>query len=89
MNSIRTMAIELHYKHKLKDMLMESIIQIFRMEELSVNTRISIIKKLGGAINHQFGASCTEELVIELILALDPEKEPELRDDKRYAAFMK
>lgn len=68
---------------------MDSIIQIFRMSELSVGTRISIMKKLGKAINYQHAANCTEELVIELILALDPEKEPELREDKQYAMYMK
>lgn len=67
---------------------MESIIQIFRMDELSIETRISIMKKLGWAINHQYASNCTEELVIELILALDPEKEPELRADKHYSMYM-
>lgn len=52
---------------------MESLIQVFRMNELRVRTRIKIMKKLGAAINHQFCANCTEELVIELCLALDPE----------------
>lgn len=68
---------------------MESIIQIFRMDELSIETRISIMKKLGTAINYQYTANCTEELIIELILALDPEKEPDLREDKHYAMYMK
>lgn len=68
---------------------MESIIQIFRMNELSIETRIGIMKKLGAAINRQYGSNCTEELIIELILALDPEKEPGLRRDKRYAMYMK
>lgn len=67
---------------------MESIIQIFRMSELSVNVRISIMKKLGMAINHQFASNCTEELVIELILALDPEKEAELKSDEHYGIYM-
>jgi protein-tyrosine-phosphatase len=47
------------------------------------------MKKLGIAINHQYAANCTEELVIELILALDPEKEPELRKDEHYGRYMK
>ncbi len=58
---------------------MESIIQIFRMNELSVETRIKIIKKLGVAINYQLAANVTEYLVVELCLALNPECEPELR----------
>jgi len=68
---------------------MESIIQIFRMDELSVETRINIMKKLGTAINYQYAANCTEELITELILALDPEKEPELRKEEHYAMYMK
>ena len=63
---------------------MESIIQIFRMTELSVATRIKIIKALGDAINNEMGMSITDDLVIELILALDPELEPELRNSNRY-----
>lgn len=68
---------------------MESIIQIFRMSELSIETRISIMKKLGAAINRQYGSNLTEELIIELILALDPEREPELREDEHYGIYMK
>lgn len=68
---------------------MESIIQIFRMSELSIETRISIMKKLGAAINYQYASNCTEELIIELILALDPGKEHELREDEHYAMYMK
>jgi hypothetical protein len=68
---------------------MESIIQVFRMDELSIETRIGIMKKLGQAINYQYAANCTEELIIELILALDTEKEPELREDSHYGMYMK
>lgn len=63
---------------------MESLIQIFKMDELSVVTRIRIIKRLGDAINNQMAMNATDELVIELCLALDPEIEPELRESKRY-----
>lgn len=68
---------------------MESIISIFRMNELSIETRINIIKKLGRAINDQYGMNMTEDLVIELILALDPEKEPELRKEYPWAGQFK
>ena len=61
---------------------MESIIQIFRMSELSVSTRIKIIMKLGEAINYQFGSYVTEGLVYELVLALDPDNE--IVNNKRY-----
>lgn len=63
---------------------MESIIQIFRMTELSITTRIKIIKALGYAINNEMAMSITDDLVVELILALDPELEPELRNSNRY-----
>lgn len=58
---------------------MESIIQVFRMSELSIETRIKVIKKLGCAINYQFASNCTDELVVELCLALNPGREKELR----------
>ena len=65
---------------------MESIIQIFRMSELSVETRIKIIKKLGIAINNQLGSNITEPLVVELVLALDPESS--IMDDGHYRFFI-
>jgi hypothetical protein len=49
---------------------MESIIQVFRMHELSFETRIKIITKLGDAINHEHGMSITNELVDELVQVL-------------------
>jgi hypothetical protein len=61
---------------------MESIIQVFRMSEISIETRIKIIKQLGHSINHQLGSNCTEALVYELVLALDPENE--IKQDKYY-----
>ncbi len=61
---------------------MDSIIQIFRMNELSVETRIKIIKQLGNAINYQFSANVTEALVYELVLALDPDNE--IKKDIKY-----
>lgn len=51
---------------------MESLIQVFRMEEVSIATRIKIIKELGRVINAQFSANITEPIVRELVLALDP-----------------
>lgn len=46
---------------------MESLIQVFRMTEVSIEVRASIIKKLGKAINDQLGMNITEELVAELV----------------------
>ena len=64
---------------------MDSIIQIFRMSELSIEARIKIIKKLGIAINYQFAANCTEALVYELVLALDPDNE--IKNDESYSNY--
>ncbi len=54
---------------------MQAIIEVFRMEGVSTSTRIKIIKQLGKSINNQMGMNCTEGLVYELVLALDPEEE--------------
>ena len=61
---------------------METLIQVFRMNELSIETRIKIIKKLGGAINDQFAMNITEPLVYELVLALDPKNE--IKNDEHF-----
>jgi hypothetical protein len=66
---------------------MEAIISIFRMSELSIATRIKIIKRLGTAMNYQFAANVTEPLVYELVLALDPNNP--IKDDPHYSLFMK
>ena len=65
---------------------MESLIQVFRMTELSIDTRINIIKKLGVAINHQLASNCTEALVWELVLSLDPDNS--IIDDTKYTRFI-
>ena len=49
---------------------MESIIQVFRMNEVSKEVRINIIRKLGRAINDQYSMNITEELVEELVKSL-------------------
>ena len=66
---------------------MESIIQIFRMSELSIETRIKIIKRLGKAINNQLAGNFTEALVYELVLALNPDDE--IKSDDHYLMFVK
>lgn len=65
---------------------MESLIQIFRMTEISVASRIKIIKRLGSALNHQMGGNITEGLVYELVLALDP-SDP-IQEDQHYPMFL-
>ena len=52
---------------------MQSIIEVFRMNEVDPKTRAKIIIKLGNAINAQMGMNITEALVWELVKALDPE----------------
>jgi hypothetical protein len=65
---------------------MELLIAIFRMTEISVQTRIRIIKQLGPAINHQFGMNITEGLVYELVLALDPNDS--IKNNEHYLSFV-
>ena len=55
------------------------------MNELSIGTRIKIIKTLGAAINNEMGMNITESLVYELVLALDPDDE--IKDDEHYKRY--
>ena len=59
---------------------MDSIIAVFRMNEIAPKTRASVIIKLGIAINDQFGMNITEPLVYELVKLLDQEN-PILTDE--------
>lgn len=52
---------------------MKSLIEVFRMEEVSKETRAKIIIKLGRAINDQYAMNITECLVFELVSILDPD----------------
>lgn len=52
---------------------MKSLIDVFRMEEVSKEVRAQLIIDLGFAINHQYGANLTEPLVYELVKILEPE----------------
>lgn len=66
---------------------MDSLIQIFRMNELSIQTRVRIMKQLGVAINHEFAANVTEAVVYELVIALDPSNS--IKDDEQYKRYLK
>lgn len=57
------------------------------MDEVSIKTRIRLIKKIGTAINYQYGANVTEELVIELILLLN--KNYSFEDDEHLLKYIK
>ncbi|NDV93457.1 hypothetical protein D0T84_00805 [Dysgonomonas sp. 521] len=54
---------------------MKSIIDVFRMEEVSKETRAKVIIKLGRAINDQYAMNITEGLVFELVSILDPDND--------------
>lgn len=66
---------------------MKELIDIFRMTELSVETRVNIIIQLGVAINHQYGANMTEPVVYELVKALDPNHK--ILSDSFYSRHIK
>lgn len=61
---------------------MKSIIDVFRMDEVSKKTRAKIIIKLGRAINDQYAMNVTEGLVFELVSILDPDNE--ILTDEHY-----
>jgi hypothetical protein len=54
---------------------MKSLIEVFRMTEVSNKVRANIIVKLGIAINDQYAMNITQPLVAELVYQLDPEHE--------------
>ena len=53
---------------------MKELIDVFRMSEISIDTRIKIIKALGLAINNQVCTNITEDLVRELVTELENQK---------------
>jgi hypothetical protein len=65
---------------------MKGIMEIFRATELSFDVRIRIIKKLGQALNNEFGMNWTEEIVQELVLTLEEQKHHE-EDVKNLPEF--
>ena len=52
---------------------MKELIDVFRMNEVSVKVRCNIIIQLGICINHAHGRNLTESLVYELVKQLDPD----------------
>lgn len=62
-----------------------SLIEVFRMDELSPEVRERIIRKLGFAINDSFGMNLTEEIVVELVLALNPASK--IKEEEHYARY--
>lgn len=54
---------------------MQALIEVFRMVEVTPQTRVRIIIQLGMAINMEHGMNVTEPLVYELVKQLDPDNE--------------
>lgn len=50
---------------------MQVLIDVFKMDMISIDRRIAIIKQLGELINHEYAANITEGLVEELVAALE------------------
>ncbi|MFN8996421.1 MAG: hypothetical protein ACK5X3_22515 [Pseudomonadota bacterium] len=58
---------------------MKEIFEVFKMTELSYDTRISVILKLGKALDNQYAMNWTHEIVEELVGILKKSKEDEAR----------
>lgn len=63
------------------------LFEIFRANELSVETRIRIIKSMGRAINDTLGMNLTEAIVYELVKTLDPDNP--IGIDDHYSRYIK
>lgn len=59
---------------------MQALIEVFRMVEVTPQTRVRIIIQLGKAINMEHGMNVTQPLVYELVKQLDPDNE-EIRNE--------
>lgn len=66
---------------------MKELIEIFRMNEVSIPVRCRIIIQLGEAINAQYSSNITEPLVYELVKQLDPENK--VVENEHYTRFIK
>lgn len=67
-------------KEKYESNKMQALIEVFRMVEVTPQTRVRIIIQLGKAINMEHGMNITEPLVYELVKQLDPDNE-EIRNE--------
>lgn len=65
---------------------MQALIDVFKMDEIQKETRIKVIKQLGRAINQEYGSNITEEIVVELVLLLDPSND--IKNDDHYKIFI-
>ena len=62
------------------------LIDVFKMDDLSIQTRVRLLKKLGIAINDQMGMNITEPIVYELVRILD--KDNPLLREAHYVKFI-
>jgi len=46
---------------------MSDLLAVFNMKEISIETRIRLLQKIGKLINHEYAANVTEEVVNELV----------------------
>jgi hypothetical protein len=58
---------------------MKELIEVFRMSELSCETRIKVIKILGKALNYEHAANWTDDIVDELVDILQKQKQDEIK----------
>lgn len=65
---------------------MQDLIDVFRMTEVTSETRANLIIKLGVAINAQYGSNLTESIVCELVKLLCPNHP--ILSSKHYMRFM-
>ena len=65
---------------------MNDLITVFKMIELSPETRIRVIEKLGELINYQYGSNVSEPIVAELIHLLKIKSEDKKLEDQSYEA---
>lgn len=64
-----------------------SLIDIFRMDEISKKTRARIIIQLGKTINESISMNLTEPLVYELVKQLEPDNN--ILTEEHYTRHMK
>jgi hypothetical protein len=66
---------------------MKEIMEIFRVPELSIETKIKVIIKLGRALNDQMGMNWTDEIVAELVSILEDAKTQIEGDENSLPVF--
>ena len=65
---------------------MKGIIDVFNMDNISVEVRCNIIIQLGICVNAKYSYNLTEPLVYELVKQLDPNHK--ILEDNHYLKFI-